>query len=123
MNGAMNGAMNGYAAEPRPSGSAHAPAEPQPSGSAAAPTTVDGWYEWTLSVYLPDHPEILSVDARGNGVGITALAEAMARHGRGDASQYEAMKGTASEVAKRLRKTISLRSGAAFGVDTTTNGE
>jgi hypothetical protein len=46
---------------------------------------------------------LLQVDAQGRGIGIRALAEAMAAHGRGDAGQYEAMKGVASEVAKRLR--------------------
>jgi hypothetical protein len=46
---------------------------------------------------------LLQVDAQGRGIGIRALAEAMAAHGRGDAGQYEAMKGVASEVAKQLR--------------------
>ena len=95
--------------------------EPRPSGSGA-PTTIDGWYEWTLAAYLPSHPELLQVDAQGRGVGVRALAEAMAAHGRGDPAQYEAMKGAASEVAKRLRATIHLPGGARFGTDISSPG-
>lgn len=105
MNGAVNAPMNAPTTEPRP------------SGSANAPTTVDGWYEWTLAEYLPSHPELLQVDAQGRGVGVRALAAAMAAHGRGDASQYEAMKGAASEVAKRLRAAVSLPGGERLGTD------
>lgn len=87
-----------------------------------APVTLDGWYEWTLTEYLPAHLELLTVDARGNGVGVKALAQAMAEHGRGDVGQYEAMKGTASEVAKRLRAEMRLPGGERIGVDVSQQG-
>lgn len=65
-----------------------------------APVTADGWYEWTLTNYLPAHPELLQTDANGRGIGVKALGEAMA-----DAcgKSYDSMKGMASEVAKRVR--------------------
>lgn len=72
------------------------------------PTTVEGWYEWTVKNYFPMHPELLKTDDRGRGMGVKALGEAMAAECGKD---YESMKGTASEVAKRLRS----------GVQTTTS--
>lgn len=33
----------------------------------STPSTVQGWYEWTLDNYLPAHPELLQLDARGRG--------------------------------------------------------
>lgn len=92
MNGATNGAMN-------------------------APTNTADWYEWTLANYLPAHPELLQVDANGRGVGVSALARAMAELARGDAAQMEAYKGVASEVAKRLRSELRLPGGERLGTD------
>jgi hypothetical protein len=81
-----------------------------------APATVDGWYEWTLDNYLPAHPELLQLDARGRGMGVKALAETMAAQ---NGKTVEQMGGTASEVAKRIRAGTTLPSGAALGTDTT----
>ena len=83
----------------------------------AAPDTVEGWYEWTLAQYLPAHPELLTLDAQGRGVGVRGLAAAMAQLARGDAGQYEAYKGAASEVGKRLRREVRLAGGDAIGTD------
>lgn len=80
------------------------------------PTTVDGWYEWTLDNYLPAHLELLQTDDRGRGVGVKALAEAMAAECGKD---VDAMKGTASEVAKRLRNEVRTTTGDKLGVDIT----
>lgn len=97
----VHGAVHGSSPEVAP---------PPPSMNAsvnAVPETVDGWYEWTLAEYLPQHPELLQVDRQGRGVGVKTLAEAMAAWSRGTPAEYEAMKGTASEVAKRLRSEVS----------------
>jgi len=80
------------------------------------PTTVEGWYEWALDNYLPTHPELLQTDDRGRGMGVKALAETMAAENGKD---LDAMKGAASEVAKRIREAAYLPSGAKLGVDTT----
>jgi hypothetical protein len=81
------------------------------------PTTTDGWYEWTLENYLPKHPELLQVDSRGRGVGVKELGEAMAVCNGKD---YDAMKGTASDVAKRLRTEVGLPGGERIGIDIST---
>jgi hypothetical protein len=94
-------------------------APPPPEPVNYVPTTVEGWYEWTLDNYLPTHPELLQTDDRGRGIGVKALGEAMAEENGKD---YESMKGTASEVAKRLRAEASLPSGGKFGVDITNGG-
>jgi hypothetical protein len=98
--------------------------DPPPANSVnspmnTAPTTVEGWYEWTLDNYLPAHPELLRTDKRGRGIGVQALAEAMAAL---NGKTFEAMGGTASGVAKRLRSETSLPSGQPLGTDTTTGG-
>jgi hypothetical protein len=82
------------------------------------PETVDGWYEWTLDGYLETHPELLQLDGRGRGMGVTALAAAMAAE---NGKEPDAMKGTASEVAKRLRTEIGFvgGQGQVFAVDDT----
>ena len=94
-------------------------AHEQPMNTAPAPVTVDGWYAWVLDTYLPHHPELLQLDARGRGVGIRGLAEAMAELSRGDRTQYEDMKGAASEVAKRLRQELGFvgGDGSVWGID------
>lgn len=79
--------------------------------------TTPEWYEWTLASYLPTHPELLQVDAQGRGVGVTALARAMAELARGDVAQVDAFKGVASEVAKRLRNELRLPGGERLGMD------
>jgi hypothetical protein len=89
MNGAMNGAMNTTM-----------------NATVNTPSTVSEWYDWTRTQYLPEHPELLQVDASGRGFGVSALARAMARQARGDSSQMEAFKGVASEVARRLRADV-----------------
>ena len=67
----------------------------------SAPTSKAGWYEWTLEKYLPTHPELLTTDANGNGVGIANLARAMAKlAGNAPAN----MKSNASEVAAKIRE-------------------
>lgn len=81
-----------------------------------SPTTVEGWYEWTIDNYLSAHPDLLRTDDRGRGMGVKALAEAMAAENGKD---LDAMKGTASEVAKRIREAAYLPNGAKLGVDTT----
>jgi hypothetical protein len=81
----------------------------------SVPVTVDGWYEWTLDNYFPAHMELLRTE-NGRGVGIQALADAMAAHNGKDAT---AMKGTASEVAKRLRTEASIFGGKSLGSDPT----
>ena len=48
---------------------------------------------------------------------VRALAEAMAQTARGDAREYEAYKGAASEVAKRLRRDLRLPGGERLGAD------
>jgi hypothetical protein len=80
------------------------------------PTTVEGWYEWTLDNYLPMHLELLQTDDRGRGIGVKALAEAM---GAECGKDIDAMKGTASEVAKRLRNEARTTTGDKLGVDVT----
>jgi hypothetical protein len=87
-----------------------------------APTNADGWYEWMVGEYLPGHPELLQVDAQGRGLGVRKLAEAMAELARGDAAQYEAYKGVASELGKRLRAELRLPSGERLGVDVSHGG-
>jgi hypothetical protein len=84
-----------------------------------APATVEGWFEWTVDNYLPVHPELLQTDKRGRGVGVQALAEAMAAL---NGKSISAMGGTASEVAKRLRAEMRLPNGDSFGVDITSLG-
>lgn len=83
----------------------------------AVPATAAEWYDWVLGSYLPAHPELLQVDAEGRGVGVSSLARAMAQLARGDASQYAAFKGVASEVAKRLRAELRLPTGDRIGTD------
>ena len=92
---------------------------PSPAMNSAMnyPTTVDGWYEWTLENYLPMHPELLQVDARGRGVGVMALAVAMGEY---NGKNVDDMKGTASEIAKRLRSEVNLPGGDRFGTDIST---
>lgn len=80
------------------------------------PATIEGWYEWTLDNYFPSHTELLQTDKNGRGVGIAALADAMAAHNGKDAT---AMKGMASEVAKRLRSEAGLPGGDKLGTDPT----
>jgi hypothetical protein len=75
------------------------------------PSTVSEWYEWTRTQYLPEHPELLQVDASGRGVGVTALARAMAVQARGDGGQSDAFKGLASDLCKRLRAEVRYPSG------------
>lgn len=87
--------------------------------ATAAPSTLESWYLWAKDNYLPAHPELLQTDAQGRGMGVKALAEAMAGECGKD---VDAMKGTASGVAKRLRSEASLPSGAAFGVNISTGG-
>lgn len=65
------------------------------------PTSKDGWYEWTLENYLPDHPELLTTNSNGNGVGIADLARAMAELAGNTPAN---MKSNASEVAARIRE-------------------
>lgn len=76
--------------------------------SINAPANLSDWYEWTLTNYLPAHPELLQVDAQGRGIGVLALARAMAELARGDMKQMDSFKGVASEVAKRLRNEVRL---------------
>lgn len=83
----------------------------------AVPATAAEWYDWVIGSYLPSHPELLQVDAEGRGVGVSSLARAMAQLARGDASQYAAFKGIASEVAKRLRAELRLPTGDRIGTD------
>lgn len=70
--------------------------------------SVDGWYEWMLGAYLQEHPELLTVDERGRGVGVMALARAMADYVGGDVDSY---KGLASDLAKRLRTEMRFATG------------
>jgi hypothetical protein len=91
--------------------------DPPPLTVMNYPTTTDGWFEWTLENYLPKHPELLQVDSRGRGVGVKALGEAMAVCNGKD---YDAMKGTASDVAKRLRTEVGLPGGERIGIDIST---
>ena len=83
-----------------------------------APSTEDSWHDWTLTAYLPHHPELLTTDPQGRGVGIAGLARAMAGLRYSDPGQYELMKSTASAVAARLRKSARVN-GAPLGSDTT----
>lgn len=94
------------------------PLSPVNTTTNTLPETVDGWYEWTLDSYLQAHPELLQLDARGRGMGVSALAAAMAAENGKD---IDAMKGTASEVAKRLRTEIGFvgGQGQVFAVDDT----
>lgn len=94
------------------------PPSPVNTPTNTPPETVDGWYEWTLDNYLPAHPELLQLDARGRGMGVSALAAAMAGENGKDP---DAMKGTASEVAKRLRGDVGFMGGGgvAYGVNET----
>lgn len=90
---------------------------PMNASMNAVPATAAEWYDWVLGSYLPAHPELLQVDAEGRGVGVSSLARAMAQLARGDASQYAAFKGVASEVAKRLRAELRLPTGDRIGTD------
>lgn len=109
--GAVQEQFTGYSPEVAP------PPPPVMNYSVnSAPTTVDGWYEWTLDNYLPTHLELLQTDDRGRGVGVKGLAEAMAAECGKD---VDAMKGTASEVAKRLRSEVHTTTGDKFGIDIT----
>lgn len=94
------------------------PPSPMNTATNTPPETVEGWYEWTLDSYLPAHPELLQLDVRGRGMGVSALAAAMAAENGKD---IDAMKGTASEVAKRLRGDIGFMGGGgvAYGVNET----
>lgn len=74
---------------------------PATAVAASAPTSKAGWYEWTLEHYLPQHPELLTVDANGNGVGIASLSRAMAELSGNTPAN---MKSNASEVAARIRE-------------------
>ena len=95
----------------------HTRVDPPPAAPVNyTPTTVEGWYEWTIDNYLPAHPELLQTDDRGRGMGVKALAETMAAENGKD---LDAMKGTASEVAKRIREAAHLPSGARLGTDIT----
>ena len=62
------------------------------------------------------HPELLQTDDRGRGIGVKALAETM---GAECGKDIDAMKGTASEVAKRLRNEIHTTTGDRLGTDIT----
>ena len=113
VHGAVHGAVQGSLPEvdPPPTPAVNTPMN-------TTPTTVEGWYEWTIDNYLPMHPELLQTDDRGRGMGVKALAETMAaENGKG----MDAMKGTASEVAKRLRADVGFVGGAGevFGVNDT----
>ena len=113
VHGPVHGAVQGYSPEVAPPPT---PAVNTPMNTT--PTTVEGWYEWTIDNYLPMHPELLQTDDRGRGMGVKALAETMAaENGKG----MDAMKGTASEVAKRLRADVGFVGGAGevFGVNDT----
>lgn len=108
---AVQGQFTGYSPEVAP------PPPPAVNYSMnTVPTTVEGWYEWTLDNYLPAHLELLQTDDRGRGVGVKALAEAMAAECGKD---IDAMKGTASEVAKRVRNEIRTTTGDRLGTDIT----
>jgi hypothetical protein len=109
--GAVQGQFTGYSPEVAPP---PPPAVNYPVNSV--PTTVEGWYEWTLDNYLPAHLELLQTDDRGRGIGVKALAEAMATECGKD---VDAMKGTASEVAKRLRSEVRTTTGDKLGTDIT----
>jgi NAD(P)-dependent dehydrogenase (short-subunit alcohol dehydrogenase family) len=80
------------------------------------PSDMEGWYQWTLDNYFPTHPELLQTDDRGRGVGIQALAEAMADE---NGKTVDAMLGVASGVGKRLRADIGFRGGEGkiYGMD------
>ena len=108
---AVHSQFTGYSPEvaPPPSVSVNYPMN-------TIPTTVEGWYEWTLDTYLPTHLELLQTDDRGRGVGVKALAEAMATECGKD---VDSMKGTASEVAKRLRNEVRTTTGDKLGTDIT----
>jgi len=113
VHGPVHGAVQGYSPEVAPPPT---PAVNTPMNTT--PTTVEGWYEWTIDNYLPMHPELLQTDDRGRGMGVKALAETMAaENGKG----MDARKGTASEVAKRLRADVGFVGGAGevFGVNDT----
>lgn len=101
MNGAMNGTTN----------------DATNGAVNVIPTTTGEWYDWVLAEYLPAHPELLQVDEHGRGVGVSMLARAMAQHARGSPREYEAYKGVASEVAKRLRSDLRLPGGERLGAD------
>ena len=79
------------------------------------PSTEDSWIEWTLLYYLPGHPELLTTDVQGRGVGISDLARAMSVIRYGNEAQYDVMKSTASVVASRIR-TQARVNGAPLGV-------
>ena len=104
----VHGPVHGYSPEVAP------PPPAAVNTTNTTPATVEGWYEWTLDNYLPAHPELLQTDGRGRGMGVQALAETMATE---NGKTVDAMRGTASEVAKRIRETASLPSGARFGTD------
>lgn len=113
VHGAVHGQFMGSSPEVAPP-----PPSPVNTTVNTPPETVEGWYEWTLDNYLGAHPELLQLDARGRGMGVTALAAAMAAENGKD---LDAMKGTASEVAKRLRGDIGFMDGGgvAYGVNET----
>lgn len=113
VHGAVHGQFMGSSPEVAPP-----PPTPVNTPTNTPPETVEGWYEWTLDNYLPTHPELLQVDARGRGMGVSALAAAMAGENGKDP---DAMKGTASEVAKRLRSDVGFMGGGgvAYGVNET----
>jgi len=111
VHGAANEAVHGQFTASSPE-----VAPPPPTPVNYAPTTVEGWYEWALDHYLPSHPELLQTDDRGRGMGVKALAEAMAG---ANGKDYEAMKGSASEVARRIRSAATLPGGQPLGVDIT----
>ena len=112
VHGAVHGQFMGSSPEVAP------PPSPVNTTTNTLPETVDGWYEWTLDSYLQAHPELLQLDARGRGMGVSALAAAMAAENGKD---IDAMKGTASEVAKRLRTEIGFVGGhgTVFAADDT----
>lgn len=89
-------------------------ANPKPTKPPAM--SLSAWYDWTAKHYLPSHLELLQLDSRGRGVGVKALAEAMAAECGKD---IDAMKGTASEVAKRLRNEVHTTTGDRLGTDIT----
>ena len=62
-----------------------------------------------LSDYFPTHPELLSTDAQGRGIGIMPMARAMALLARGDEGEAASYQGIASEIAKKLRNEFTVK--------------